>query len=296
MDKVKKTNTLDKVKNIIAVISGKGGVGKSTVSANLAVALARNGSKVALVDADIYGPSIPTMFGISGEMPKAIEEDGRTLLIPIEKYGVKLMSIGFFVDPSQPLLWRGPMAANSLTQMFTETCWDEIDYMVVDMPPGTGDIALSLVQTLAVTGVVLVTTPQDVALADVRRAAMMFKQEGVKVPIIGVVENMSYFTPEELPNNKYYIFGKGGGEKFAKEVDARLLGQIPMVQSVCESGDEGKPIAVELNSIMANAFDELSLSVMDQVALRNMILNPTVKVNVDCKTTDCDHDCSKCGK
>lgn len=294
MNKTQVTNTLANVKNIVAVVSGKGGVGKSTVSANLAVALARNGAKVALVDADIYGPSVPTMFDLVGECPKAIEEDGRTFLLPIEKEGIKLMSIGFFVQADKPLLWRGPMAANSLVQMFTETCWGEIDYMVVDMPPGTGDVALTLVQTLAVTGVVLVTTPQEVALADVRRAAMMFKQDGIKVPILGVIENMSYFTPAELPDNKYYIFGKGGGERFAKEVDARLLGQIPMVQSICESGDTGRPFATDSNSIVAKAFNEIAMSVVDQVSLRNMVLNPTEKVNVSCKTTDCDHDCGSC--
>lgn len=294
MNKTQVTNTLANVKNIVAVVSGKGGVGKSTVSANLAVALARNGAKVALVDADIYGPSVPTMFDLVGECPKAIEEDGRTFLLPIEKEGIKLMSIGFFVQADKPLLWRGPMAANSLVQMFTETCWGEIDYMVVDMPPGTGDVALTLVQTLAVTGAMLVTTPQEVALADVRRAAMMFKQDGIKVPILGVIENMSYFTPAELPDNKYYIFGKGGGERFAKEIDARLLGQIPIVQSICESGDTGRPFTTDSDSIVAKAFNEIAMSVVDQVSLRNMVLNPTEKVNVSCKTTDCDHDCGSC--
>ncbi len=232
------------VKNIIAVASGKGGVGKSTIAANLAIALAKTGAKVGLLDADIYGPSVPLMFDLEGEQPMGKDVDGKTKIIPIEKYGLKLLSIGFFVDPSQALIWRGAMATNALNQLINDTDWGELDYFIIDLPPGTGDIHLTLVQTLPVTGAVIVSTPQEVALADARKAFSMFQQKEINVPIIGLVENMSWFTPEELPENKYYIFGKEGAKKLAEDSNVVLVGQIPIVQSIRESGDNGKPVAI----------------------------------------------------
>lgn len=252
---------LKKVKHIIAVASGKGGVGKSTVSANLALALAAQGKKVALVDADIYGPSIPTMFGIENEQPQGVEMNGQTLLLPFEKYGIKLMSIGFFVDPDKGLLWRGPMAANALRQLFTETYWDEIDYMVVDLPPGTGDIHISLVQMLPLSGVVMVSTPQEVAVADVRRAVQMFRE--VKVPILGIVENMAYFVPEDMPEKKYYIFGKDRFEAYLKETGFNLLAQIPMTEATALAGDAGVPVVLQNDNLIGAAFMKLGRTVAE---------------------------------
>ncbi len=252
---------LKKVKHIIAVASGKGGVGKSTVSANLALALAAQGKKVALVDADIYGPSIPTMFGIENEQPQGVEMNGQTLLLPFEKYGIKLMSIGFFVDPDKGLLWRGPMAANALRQLFTETYWDEIDYMVVDLPPGTGDIHISLVQMLPLSGVVMVSTPQEVAVADVRRAVQMFRE--VKVPILGIVENMAYFVPEDMPEKKYYIFGKDRFEAYLKETGFNLLAQIPMTEATALAGDAGVPVVLQNDNLIGEALMNLGRTVAD---------------------------------
>ena len=268
------------VKNIIAVVSGKGGVGKSTVSANLAVALSKLGAKVGLLDADIYGPSVPLMFDLVDAHPKAREEDGRTILEPLEKYGVKVLSIGFFVDPNKALVWRGPMASNYLTQMLTGGDWGELDYLVIDMPPGTGDIHLTLVQTVPVTGVAIVTTPQEVALADARKAYNMFTTESVKVPVLGLVENMAWFTPAELPENKYYIFGKEGGKHFAEEIGVPLLGQIPLMQSICESGDSGSPIAIFDSNPVALAFQQLAKSVAQQIAIRNASIDPTQIVEI----------------
>ncbi len=249
---------LAKVKNIIAISSGKGGVGKSTVSANLAVALAQKGYKVGLLDADIFGPSIPKMFGIEEARPVLETVDGRDLIVPEEKFGVKILSIGFFVDPKQAILWRGGMASNALKQLINEGHWGELDYFLIDLPPGTSDIHLTLIQSLQLTGAVVVTTPQQVALADARKGIDMFQNEKVDVPILGLVENMSWFTPVELPDNRYYIFGKDGGKQLAIETGTRLLGQIPLVQSVCESGDAGAPIATQDNSIMGMAFGELA--------------------------------------
>jgi ATP-binding protein involved in chromosome partitioning len=273
-------NMLKDVKNIIAVVSGKGGVGKSTVAANLAVSLARLGAKVGLLDADIYGPSVPLMFGLLDAKPEAREEDGHTVLIPVEKFGIKMLSIGFFVDPSKALVWRGPMASNYLTQMLTGGDWGALDYLVIDMPPGTGDIHLTLVQTVPVTGIAIVTTPQEVALADARKAYAMFATESIKVPVLGLIENMAWFTPAELPNNKYYIFGKDGGKRFAEETGIPLLGQIPLVQGICDSGDQGSPIALEDSLPVAGAFKELAEMVARQVSIRNSNFDPTKVVEM----------------
>ena len=258
------------VKNIIAVASGKGGVGKSTVAANLAVALSKLGASVGLIDADIYGPSVPLMFDVMNEKPEAFEQDGRTMIRPLEKYGVKILSIGFFVDPSKALVWRGPMASNALLQLFTDSDWGELDYVVIDMPPGTGDIHLTISQSVPVTGVAIVTTPQEVALADARKAISMFNTDKIKLPILGLIENMSYFTPEELPDNKYYIFGKEGGKRLAEQNDIPFLGQIPIVQGICESGDNGSPIALDDASPVAKAFLALAQSIAQQIALTNV--------------------------
>ncbi len=255
------------IKHTILVASGKGGVGKSTVAANLAIALARTGAKVGLVDADIYGPSMPTMFHIENEEIYGEMHDGKEYMTPIEKYGIKLMSIGFLVDPDKALVWRGPMASNALKQMLTQTWWGELDYLVADMPPGTGDIQLTIAQTLPVTGVVMVSTPQQVAIADVTRAAEMFGMEGMNLPILGFVENMAYFTPAELPQNKYYIFGKGGCVKLAEQLQRPVLGEIPLVQSIAESGDAGKPVALwsDTPSPENKAFMELSENVIREI-------------------------------
>jgi ATP-binding protein involved in chromosome partitioning len=266
---------LSGVKNIIAVSSGKGGVGKSTIAANLAVSLAKTGAKVGLMDADIYGPSVPLMFGLVGVRPHMTKKGDRDLVVPVEKFGVKILSIGFFVDPDKALVWRGPMAASALTQLFTDTDWGELDYMVIDMPPGTGDIHLTLVQQIPVTGVAIVTTPQEVALADARKALDMYTQEKINVPVLGLIENMAYFTPAELPENKYYIFGKEGGKHFAEKAGVALLGQIPIVQGICESGDSGNPITTNSDSPEAKAFDELAANVARAVAIRNVNLPPT---------------------
>jgi ATP-binding protein involved in chromosome partitioning len=261
---------LPKVKNIIAVVSGKGGVGKSTVAANLALALSQGGAKVGLMDADIYGPSVPIMFGLRGERPMMMDVGGdKGMIVPLERYGIKVMSIGFLVDEKNAVVWRGPMASSAIRQFVTDVFWDELDYLVVDMPPGTGDIHLTLVQTVPVTGVVIVTTPQDVALADAKKGIAMFGQAQVNVPIIGLVENMSYFTPAELPNNKYYIFGKEGGKRLAEEYDLPFLGQIPLVQSIREGGDQGVPIMMSDDEITKKAFEEFAGVAVRSIAMRN---------------------------
>lgn len=265
------------VKNIIAVASGKGGVGKSTVAANLAVSLAKNGAKVALVDADIFGPSVPIMFGSEHEHPFIEEVNGRQLMIPVEKHGVKLISIGYLADPSQAIVWRGPMASKALKQLFSDVNWGDIDYMIVDLPPGTSDIHLTLISAVPLTGAVVVTTPQDVALADARKAIAMFQLPSVNIPVLGLIENMSWFIPEELPDNKYYLFGKDGGQKLAAEMNVKLLGQVPLVQSVREGGDMGNPIATG-SSIVAAAFNDLSQSVAQQVAIRNAVIESAQRV------------------
>lgn len=260
------SDPLAKVKHIVAVASGKGGVGKSTVSANLAVALAKQGYKTGIVDADIYGPSIPLMFNVMNAKPKVREEGAQQWIIPIEQYGVKVLSIGFFVDPTQALIWRGPMASNALKQLLSETDWGELDYLVVDLPPGTGDIQLTLAQDIPVTGIAVVTTPQEVALADARKAISMFSQEKIRIPILGFVENMSYFTPAELPDNKYYIFGREGGKKLAADSGLPLLGEIPLVQGICDSGDKGEPIAMDESSPMSGAFMKLAENICEVIA------------------------------
>ncbi|MBI9034986.1 MAG: Mrp/NBP35 family ATP-binding protein [Bacteroidales bacterium] len=271
---------LQGVKNIIAVASGKGGVGKSTVSANLAIALAKTGAKVGLFDADVYGPSVPVMFDLVNEKPGVYEENGKTIIVPIEKYGIKVLSLGFFVEPDKALIWRGSMATSALKQMLFDADWGDLDYMVLDLPPGTGDIHLTMVQELPITGSVIVTTPQEVALADARKAFGMFRQEQINVPIVGLIENMSYFTPAELPENKYYIFGQEGGKKLAKEYDVNFLGQIPLVQGICESGDAGAPIVMNEDSPLSKAFVDVANNVIKNINVRNETMPATKKVEI----------------
>ncbi len=260
---------LPNVKNIIAVASGKGGVGKSTVSANLAISLAQQGAKVGLIDADIFGPSQPVMFGCEDQKPGIVEEDGKNKIIPISKYGVKLISIGFLTPADSAIVWRGPMASSALKQFFSDCEWGELDYLIIDLPPGTSDIHLTLVQSIPVTGAVIVTTPQKVALADAQKGLAMFKQDPINVPVLGIIENMAYFTPEELPDNKYYIFGKDGGMNLSEKNDVPFLGQIPLVQSIRESGDAGKPIVEQLDNKTRGSFMEISSNLARQVAIRN---------------------------
>ena len=260
---------LSGVKNIIAVVSGKGGVGKSTVSANIALALAESGASVGLMDADIYGPSVPIMFGVRGARPLMKDIDGKGYIVPLEKYGIKLMSIGLLVDEKNAVVWRGPMASSAIKQFVTEVDWGPLDYLIIDMPPGTGDIHLTLMQIVPVTGVVIVTTPQAVALADAKKGIAMFGQAQINVPIIGLAENMAYFTPTELPDNKYYLFGKEGGKKLAEEYDLAFLGQIPLVQSIREGGDEGVPAMVGTDEISKQAFRNITAQAVRNIAIRN---------------------------
>lgn len=266
---------LPQVKNVIAVSSGKGGVGKSTVAANLAVALSKLGYKVGLLDADIFGPSVPKMFQVEDARPYAETVEGRDLIVPIEKYGIELLSIGFFVDPDQATLWRGGMASNALKQLVGDAKWGELDYFILDTPPGTSDIHLTLLQTLAITGAVIVSTPQEVALADARKGINMYMNDKVNVPILGLVENMAWFTPAELPNNRYYLFGKEGTKRLAEELNVPLLGQIPIVQGICENGDNGTPAALDDNSMVGQAFLELARNVVKQTEKRNAEMAPT---------------------
>lgn len=279
--RLKGDNVLPNVKNIIAVVSGKGGVGKSTVAVNLALALSQGGAKVGLMDADIYGPSIPIMFGVRGQRPMMKDAgNGKGLIVPLEKYGISLMSIGLLVDDKSAVVWRGPMASSAIRQFITDVDWGELDYLVIDMPPGTGDIHLTMVQTVPVTGVIVVTTPQDVALADAKKGIAMFGQAQIKVPIIGLVENMSWFTPAELPNNRYYIFGKDGGKKLAEEYDLPFIGQIPLVQSIREGGDKGVPAMMDNDDITKNAYMEFAAKAVRSIAMRNAKLNATKVVEV----------------
>lgn len=267
------------VKNIIAIASGKGGVGKSTTAANLAVALAQTGAKVGLIDADISGPSVPTMFNVEGEQPAVKQEDGKNIIIPIEQYGVKLMSIGFLTPADSAVVWRGPMASSALRQFISDVDWGDLDYLLLDLPPGTSDIHLTMVQTVPVTGAVIVTTPQKVALTDASRGLSMFKQPQINVPILGVVENMAYFTPDELPDNKYYLFGKEGGRKLSERYQVPFLGEVPIVQSIRESGDTGYP-AVLTEGVIARAFASLAENLARQVAIRNAEKEKTAVVQI----------------
>src|SRR6195952_183984 len=257
------------VKNIIAVASGKGGVGKSTVAVNLALGLAQAGAKVGLIDADIYGPSIPIMFGLENARPKASQADGKTRIEPIEKYGIKLLSIGFFTDPNQPVPWRGPMVSTAVKQLFNDADWGELDYLIIDLPPGTGDIHITVTQSFPVTGAVIVTTPQNVALADAKKGIGMFMMDAINVPLLGIIENMAYFTPAELPENRYYIFGQDGGKKLATQIGAQFLGEIPLVKSISDSGDGGKPIVLDENSVQSKAFIDMAKRVAQQVSIAN---------------------------
>ncbi|HYJ37648.1 MAG TPA: Mrp/NBP35 family ATP-binding protein [Chitinophagaceae bacterium] len=266
---------LPNVKNIIAVVSGKGGVGKSTVAANLALAFAAGGARVGLMDADIYGPSVPIMFGVRGQRPMMTNVGEKAKIVPLERYGIKLMSIGLLVDEKNAVVWRGPMASSAIKQFVSDVLWEDLDYLVIDMPPGTGDIHLTLVQTVPVTGVVVVTTPQDVALADAKKAIAMFGQAQINVPIIGLVENMSYFSPAELPDNKYYIFGKEGGKRLADEYEIPFLGQIPLVQSIQEGGDKGIPVMVSDDILTKKAFEEFAGNAARSIAMRNANMKVT---------------------
>lgn len=276
---------LPSVKNIILVASGKGGVGKSTVAVNLAVSLAKTGAKTGLLDADIYGPSIPLMFNLQGEKPMITEKDQKVRITPFIKYGISLMSIGFFVEPEKALVWRGPMASNALKQLFTDVEWGDLDYLIIDTPPGTGDIHLTLLQLLNVSGVAVVTTPQEVALADARKAIQMFRTEGIKVPVLGLIENMSFFTPAELPKNKYFIFGKNGGERLAEEMKTVLLGKIPLIQSICESGDAGTPASLINDNINSEVFAEIAGKLTQQLSIWNefQIITDVEKHSKSCK-------------
>lgn len=274
-------DVLPGVKNIIAVASGKGGVGKSTVAVNLALGLAAQGASVGLMDADIYGPSIPIMLGIREERPKMTEVNGKGMIVPIEKYGIKTMSIGLLIDEKQAVIWRGPMASSALKQFVTDVLWGELDYLVIDLPPGTGDVHLTIAQTIPVTGAVVVSTPQAVAAADARKAVMMFHQEHIKIPVLGIIENMAYFTPAELPENKYYIFGKGGAARMAEQFELPFLGEIPLVQSIREGGDSGIPAVIDDASPAREKFLELAGNVAQKVSIRNATLEPTKVLSVN---------------
>lgn len=264
------TSQLKAIKNIILISSGKGGVGKSTVASNLAVTLAADGAKVGLIDADIYGPSVPIMFGLVGAKPSAREtEAGKSLILPIEKYGIKLLSLGFFADPDQPVPWRGPMASNAVKQLFNDADWGELDYLLVDLPPGTSDIHITICQSFPISGAVIVTTPQQVALADTRKGLAMFQMPGINIPVLGVIENMSYFTPAEQPENKYYIFGKDGGKALATTANVPFLGEIPLVQGITAAGDEGRPISLEAAHPQAVAFKEIAGKIAQQISINN---------------------------
>lgn len=268
------------IKNIIAVASGKGGVGKSTVTANLAVTLAKMGFKVGLLDADIYGPSMPMMFDVAAERPLSVNIDGKSKMKPVENYGVKLLSIGFFTKPDQAVVWRGPMAAKALNQMIFDAAWGELDFMLIDLPPGTGDIHLSIMQSMPITGAVIVSTPQNVALADARKGVAMFQQESINVPVLGIIENMAYFTPEELPDNKYYIFGKDGARNLAEDLKVPFLGQIPLIQGIREAGDIGRPAALQTATPLEAAFEKITQNVVQETVNRNKSLPPTEAVKI----------------
>jgi ATP-binding protein involved in chromosome partitioning len=275
-----KGKSIPGISNIIAVASGKGGVGKSTTTANLAVTLAKMGFKVGVLDADIYGPSMPIMFDVENEKPISIEVDGKSKMKPIESYEIKLLSIGFFTSPSQAVIWRGPMAAKALNQMIFDADWGELDFMLIDLPPGTGDIHLSIMQALPITGAVVVSTPQNVALADARKGVSMFQSEAINVPVLGIIENMAYFTPEELPNNKYYIFGKEGAKNLAEDLQVPFLGEVPLVQSIREAGDYGRPAALQTASPLEKIYEEIARNVVQETVNRNENLAPTEAIKI----------------
>ena len=275
-----KGNPIPGIKNIVAVASGKGGVGKSTVTANLAVTMAKMGFKVGLLDADIYGPSAPIMFDVEGARPLAVNVDGKSKMKPVENHGVKILSIGFFTQPNQAVVWRGPMASKALNQMIFDAAWGELDFMLIDLPPGTGDIHLSIMQALPITGAVVVSTPQNVALADAKKGVAMFQQESIDVPVLGIVENMAYFTPDELPNNKYYIFGKEGAKNLAEDLQVPFLGEIPLIQSIREAGDVGRPAALQTATPLEEAFEKLTKNVIQEVVSRNESLPPTEAIKI----------------
>jgi ATP-binding protein involved in chromosome partitioning len=268
------------IKNVIAVASGKGGVGKSTVTANLAVSLAKMGFSVGILDADIYGPSMPIMFDVESEKPISITVDGKSKMKPVESYEVKILSIGFFTSPSQAVIWRGPMASKALNQMIFDAAWGELDFMLIDLPPGTGDIHLSIMQSLPITGAVVVSTPQAVALADARKGVSMFMSDAINVPVIGIIENMAYFTPEELPNNKYYIFGQEGAKNLATDLEVPFLGEVPIVQSIREAGDYGRPAALQTGSLIESVFEEITKKVVEETVKRNQTLAPTEAIKI----------------
>lgn len=275
-----KGKTIPGIKNIVAVASGKGGVGKSTVTANIAVTLSKMGFKVGILDADIYGPSTPIMFDVVSERPLSVTIDGKSKMKPVESYGVKILSIGFFTKPDQAVIWRGPMAAKALNQMIFDAAWGELDFLLLDLPPGTGDIHLSIMQSLPITGAVVVSTPQTVALADAKKGVAMFQQDSINVPVLGIVENMAYFTPDELPDNKYYIFGKEGAKNLAIDLDVRLLGEIPLVQSIREAGDVGRPAALQEGTLLEKAFEELTKNVVEETVRRNNDLPATEAIKI----------------
>jgi ATP-binding protein involved in chromosome partitioning len=275
-----KGKSIPGISNIIAVASGKGGVGKSTTTANLAVTLAKMGFKVGVLDADIYGPSMPIMFDVENEKPISIEVDGKSKMKPIESYEIKLLSIGFFTSPSQAVIWRGPMAAKALNQMIFDADWGQLDFMLIDLPPGTGDIHLSIMQALPITGAVVVSTPQNVALADARKGVSMFQSEAINVPVLGIIENMAYFTPEELPNNKYYIFGKEGAKNLAEDLQVPFLGEVPLVQSIREAGDYGRPAALQTASPLEKIYEEIARNVVQETVKRNENLAPTEAIKI----------------
>ncbi|HPF11562.1 MAG TPA: Mrp/NBP35 family ATP-binding protein [Flavobacteriaceae bacterium] len=268
------------IQNIIAIASGKGGVGKSTVTANLAATLSKMGFKVGILDADIYGPSIPIMFDVAEERPLSIQEGGKSKMKPIENYGIKVLSIGFFTKPDQAVIWRGPMAAKALNQMIFDAAWGELDFMLIDLPPGTGDIHLSIMQSLPITGAVVVSTPQAVALSDARKGVAMFRQESIQVPVLGIVENMAYFSPEELPNNKYYIFGKEGAKHLAEDLNVPFLGEIPLVQGIREACDAGRPAALQTATSVEMAFEGVTKKVVEETVRRNDNLPPTEAIKI----------------
>lgn len=275
-----KGKSIPGISNIIAVSSGKGGVGKSTITANLAVSLAKMGFKVGVLDADIYGPSMPIMFDVENAKPISVEVDGKSKMQPIQSYGVEILSIGFFTKPDQAVIWRGPMASKALNQMIFDANWGEIDFMLIDLPPGTGDIHLSIMQSLPITGAVVVSTPQAVALADAKKGVSMFLSDAIQVPVLGIIENMAYFTPEELPSNKYYIFGKEGARNLAQDLEVPFLGEIPLVQGIREAGDFGRPAALQVNTPLEKAFEELARNVVQETVNRNENLPPTEAIKI----------------